>query len=118
MGWSIPWYSSYGSDFNYDFHVTIDPDRGSDEYNYQKVDDLGDSWNGWKGELPGVSTFLDSDGDIFHTYSSYERGTDLLINTFNYLDLTVLGRQEDWEEPKGRSDAKAMEWVRRHDKYI
>lgn len=117
MGWEIPWYSSSGSDFNYDFHVSIDPERGSEEYNYINVHDRGDSWDGWKGEMPGVSAFLRDNGNIFHTYSSYERGLDLLVNTFNYLDLTALGRQEDWEEPKGRSDAKSMQWVRRHDKY-
>jgi predicted dithiol-disulfide oxidoreductase (DUF899 family) len=117
MDWKIPWYSSFGSDFNYDFHVTIDPEQGSAEYNYQNVRDLGNSWDGWKGEMPGVSTFLHDNQNIFHTYSSYERGLDLLVTTFNYLDLTALGRQEEWEEPKGRSDSKMMEWVRRHDQY-
>jgi len=117
MGWEIPWFSSFGSDFNYDFHVTIDPEKGSDEYNYKNVRDRGNSWDGWKGEMPGVSTFLRNDESVFHTYSSYERGLDLLLNTYNYLDLSALGRQEDWEKPSGRSDAKMMEWVRRHDKY-
>ena len=117
MDWKIPWYSSYGSDFNYDFHVSIDPEHGSEEYNYINVYDRGDSWDGWKGEMPGVSVFLRNHGNIFHTYSSYECGLDLLVNTFNYLDLTTLGRQEDWEEPKGRSSTKAMQWVRRHDNY-
>jgi len=117
MGWEIPWYSSFGSDFNYDFHVTIDPEKGSAEYNYKNVRDRGNSWDSWKGEMPGVSTFLRNDDRVFHTYSSYERGLDLLLNTYNYLDLTALGRQEDWEKPSGRSDAKMMQWVRRHDKY-
>lgn len=118
MEWKIPWYSSYGNDFNYDFQVTIDPEHGSEEYNYVNVRDRGESWNGWKGEMPGVSVFLQINSNIFHTYSSFERGLDLLVNTFNYLDLTPLGRQEEWEEPRGRSNAKAMQWVRRHDKYI
>jgi predicted dithiol-disulfide oxidoreductase (DUF899 family) len=117
MGWKIPWYSSFGSDFNYDFHVTIDPEKNSAEYNYKNVRDRGNSWDGWKGEMPGVSTFLRNSDRVFHTYSSYERGLDLLLNTYNYLDLTALGRQEDWEKPPGRSDAKMMQWVRRHDKY-
>lgn len=117
MGWDIPWYSSIDTDFNYDFHVTIDPEKNSAEYNYQHVQDRGESWSGWKGEMPGISTFLKMDENIYHTYSSYERGLDLLVGTFNYLDLTVLGRQEDWEEPQGRSDKKAMQWVRRHDQY-
>jgi predicted dithiol-disulfide oxidoreductase (DUF899 family) len=117
MGWKIPWCSSFGSDFNYDFHVTIDPEKSSAEYNYKNVHDRGKSWDGWKGEMPGVSTFLRSDDHVFHTYSSYERGLDVLLNTYNYLDLTALGRQEDWEKPSGRSDSKMMQWVRRHDKY-
>jgi predicted dithiol-disulfide oxidoreductase (DUF899 family) len=54
---------------------------------------------------------------VFHTYSTYARGCDLLVGTFNYLDLTPLGRQEDWEEPAGRSDGPFMHWVRRHDRY-
>jgi predicted dithiol-disulfide oxidoreductase (DUF899 family) len=67
--------------------------------------------------MPGVSTFLRKGDNVFHTYSSYERGLDILLNTYNYLDLTALGRQENWETPSGRSDAKMMEWLRRHDKY-
>jgi len=117
MGWEIPWFSSFGNDFNYDFHVSIDPEKGSSEYNYKNVRDLGASWDGWKGEMPGVSTFLRKGDNVFHTYSSYERGLDILLNTYNYLDLTALGRQENWETPSGRSDAKMMEWLRRHDKY-
>jgi Bacterial protein of unknown function (DUF899) len=54
---------------------------------------------------------------VFHTYSAYARGTDLLVGTYNYLDMTALGRQEDWEEPRGRSDGPFMAWLRRHDEY-
>ena len=69
-------------------------------------------------ELPGLSVFYkDAAGDIFHSYSTYARGLDLLAGTYNYLDLTPLGRQEDWEEPPGRSDGPFMHWVRHHDKY-
>jgi predicted dithiol-disulfide oxidoreductase (DUF899 family) len=117
MGWDVPWVSSHGGEFNYDFHVTIDPSRGSSEYNYQDVEDLGESWQGWQGELPGISAFLRDGERVFHTYSSYARGGDLLLGTYNWLDLTALGRQEDWEEPAGRSDGPFMSWVRRHDKY-
>lgn len=117
MGWTVPWYSSYGSDFNYDQHVTIDPAVGATEYNYRDAASLGDDWQGWAGELPGTSAFLRHDARIFHTYSSYARGGDLLLGTYNWLDLTARGRQEDWEEPPGRSDGSFMHWVRHHDRY-
>jgi predicted dithiol-disulfide oxidoreductase (DUF899 family) len=119
MGWTIPWYSSYGSDFNYDFHVTLDQAIAPVEYNYKDQAEIekNPDWVGWSGELPGISAFL-RDGDrIFHTYSSYARGGDLLLGTYNWLDLTALGRQEDWEQPPGRSDGAFMAWVRRHDEY-
>ncbi len=111
MGWTFPWYSSHGSDFNYDFHVTIDPAVTPPEYNFQVFD--GD----WTGELPGTSVFLRDGEEVFHTYSSYARGGDVLLGTYNYLDLTPLGRQEDWEKPEGRSDGPFMSWLRRHDEY-
>ncbi len=117
MGWDVPWYSSAGSDFNYDFQVTYDPARGSTEYNYR--DKAGDpGWQDWSGEQPGTSAFL-RDGDrVLHTYSSYARGGDLMIGTYNWLDLTVLGRQEGWEQPPGRSDSpQIMGWLHRHDQY-
>jgi predicted dithiol-disulfide oxidoreductase (DUF899 family) len=85
MGWQFPWYSSYGSDFNEDFHVT-----------------QNDS------EQPGTTVFLRQDGSIYHTYSTYARGGEILLNTFNFLDLTPLGRQED---------DGIMNWVRLHDEY-
>ncbi|HUP00967.1 MAG TPA: DUF899 domain-containing protein [Gemmatimonadota bacterium] len=111
MDWKFPWYSSFGSDFNYDFHVTIDASVVPAEYNYASLDD------DWTGEVPGISVFLREGTNVFHTYSSYARGGDLLLGTYNYLDLTPLGRQEDWEEPAGRSDGPFMWWVRRHDAY-
>jgi predicted dithiol-disulfide oxidoreductase (DUF899 family) len=116
MGWDIPWYSSHKSDFNYDFHVTLDPSVAPVEYNYVRHEGDG----GLKGksmEGHGVSTFIRDEDNIYHTYSTYGRGVDLLLNTYNWLDLTALGRQEDWEEPKGRSDGPFMHWVRRHDRY-
>ncbi|MBI1967349.1 MAG: DUF899 family protein [Gemmatimonadetes bacterium] len=72
---------------------------------------------GWPHEGFGVSAFL-RDGDrVFHTYSMYARGGDVLMGTYNWLDLTALGRQENWEQPPGRSDGPAMSWLRRHDRY-
>jgi predicted dithiol-disulfide oxidoreductase (DUF899 family) len=95
-GWTFPWYSSYGSDFNYDFGVTLDPAVAPPRYNYRPVD--------LEGEYPGQSCFV-RDGDrVFHTYSSYARGAEMTGGSYYYLDLTALGRQEDWEEPKGRAD--------------
>ena len=120
MGWTVPWFSSYGSSFNYDFHVTIDSDVAPVQYNYKDAAQLeaeNADWRGWSGEQPGTSAFVRHDDRIFHTYSSYARGSDLLIGTYNWLDLTARGRQEDWEEPAGRSDGPMMHWIRRHDQY-
>ncbi|ALC81202.1 MULTISPECIES: DUF899 domain-containing protein [Bacillus] len=121
MGWNIPWYSSYGSDFNYDFHVTLDESVAPIEYNYLTKDELVQKGvpidSGQSMEVPGVSTFLRDGERIFHTYTTYARGTDPLLGIFNYLDLTALGRQEDWEQPPGRSDGNGKTWLRRHDEY-
>jgi predicted dithiol-disulfide oxidoreductase (DUF899 family) len=93
-GWTFPWWSSYGSDFNADFGVTLD---GSGEYNFRPTDLVG--------EMPGLSCFLQVDGRVFHTYSQYARGAEWTGGSYAYLDLTALGRQEDWEEPEGRADS-------------
>lgn len=82
--WTVPWFSSYGSDFNYDFGVTDDG-----------------------GEKPGLSVFLHEGEDILHSYSTSGRGVDILLGTYNYLDLTPLGRQEAWEERLNNSIAPA-----------
>jgi predicted dithiol-disulfide oxidoreductase (DUF899 family) len=101
LGWVIPWYSSYGTDFNYDFWVTLDRQRGQLEYNFRADPDLLGSEETEEGS--GVSCFIDGQDDgIFHTYSAFARGTEFLGNSYTFLDLTVLGRQEDWEEPKDR----------------
>lgn len=108
MGWTFPWYSSYGSDFNYDFHVTFDESVTPIEYNYRtkaEIEQAGTPVGEWEQpfDLHGLSVFL-RDGDrVFHAYSAYARGTDNLGFISNFLDLTPLGRQEDWEEPKGRA---------------
>ncbi|HKA89354.1 MAG TPA: DUF899 domain-containing protein [Haliangiales bacterium] len=111
MGWSFPWLSSFGSDFNYDFHVTLDEAAGSDEYNYAKAAALVQERKLWsaRGELPGLSFFLRDGDDVFHTYSTYQRGLDLLLNTYNFLDLSPLGRQEEGDRTQG--------WIRHHDRY-
>jgi len=95
MGWTVPFYSSFGSDFNYDFHVTLDEAVAPVEYNYRSKEELEQAGQSWatQGEQPGTSVFLREGGRVFHTYSSYARGGDLLLGTFNYLDLTPLGRQ-------------------------
>jgi len=112
MGWTFPWYSSFSNDFNYDFHVSLDEAAGSVEYNYEDAAALHRAGKLWstKGEMPGLSVFLRDEENIFHTYSTYARGLDLLLNTYNCLDLTALGRQDNQE---GNPQAR----VRHHDKY-
>ena len=99
-GWFVPWYSSQGSDFNLDYGVTLDPLAGQVDYNYAPRAD----WvaPGETSELPGMSCFLREGEEIYHTYSSYQRGVEYVGNAYTLLDLTALGRQELWEEPKGR----------------
>lgn len=95
MGWTIPWYSSFGSDFNYDFGVTT----GNDE-------------------KFGLSVFLREGADIFHTYFTNGRGVEHLGSNWSYLDLTPFGRQETWEDaPEGWPQTPPYEWWRHHDKY-
>jgi predicted dithiol-disulfide oxidoreductase (DUF899 family) len=94
-GWDWPWYSSFDSDFNYDFQVTLDEDVAPAEYNYRPQP-------GEKGERPGTSVFFRLGDDIFHTYSTFARGGEYLTNTSALLDVTPYGRQEDWEDsPSG-----------------
>jgi predicted dithiol-disulfide oxidoreductase (DUF899 family) len=108
-GWSFPWYSSHGSDFNYDFHVTLDESVTPVEFNFRNREELEAAGMGWltedSSEQPGYSIFLRDNGQIFHTYSMYARGAEWLGGSYAFLDLTPLGRQEAWEEPKGRADA-------------
>src|SRR5258708_30082450 len=100
--WTVPWYSSFGSDFNYDFQATLDTARPQLEYNYHAAPDViadGET----SAEVPGVSCFLRDGDQVFHTYSTWARGTDTIGSSYSWLDLTALGRQEDWEEPQGRA---------------
>ena len=106
-GWDFPWYSSFGSDFNYDYHVSLDATVAPVELNFRGPDELVERGLGWTldgpTEQPGHSVFLVADGEIFHTYSMFARGSEWLGGSYAFLDITALGRQEDWEEPKGRS---------------
>jgi predicted dithiol-disulfide oxidoreductase (DUF899 family) len=104
MGWKFKWVSSYGSDFNHDFHVSFAPEeKQTAEYNYVN--------GGFPSEeAPGLSAFIKQDGAVYHTYSTYSRGLDILIGAYNFLDMA----------PKGRDEvglSHGMAWVRRHDEY-
>ena len=106
MGWRFPWVSSFESDFNHDFGVSFSKDElaeGNKPYNYGTMEFPAE-------EAPGASMFLRKDGEIFHTYSTYGRGLDILLPTYNWLDLTAKGRDED-------GLAWPMAWVRHHDRY-
>jgi predicted dithiol-disulfide oxidoreductase (DUF899 family) len=95
--WTFPWYSSFGSDFNYDFHVTMDDSVTPAEYNYRSAAEHRQGGMPWytEGEQPAVSVFLREGGRVFHTYSTFARGSEHLVSTAMFLDLTPLGRQED-----------------------
>jgi predicted dithiol-disulfide oxidoreductase (DUF899 family) len=108
-GWTFPWYSSNGSDFNYDFHVTLDESVAPVMYNYRtKAEHERAGTSVYvEGEQPiegpGRSSFV-RDGDaVFHTYSVFARGLETIGGSYYLLDETALGRQEEWEEPKGRA---------------
>lgn len=95
MGWTIPWYSSAGSDFNRDFGATLD-----------------------NGEMFGVSVFIRDGERIYRSYFTTRRGAEYLGSNFSYLDLTPLGRQENWEDsPAGRPQTAPYQWWRLHDEY-
>ena len=106
MGWQFKWVSSNGTDFNYDFGVSFPPEavaKGRIGYNYGTSPHL-------REELPGVSTFYkDEAGDVFHTYSTYGRGVEVMMGTYRMLDLTPKGRDEQ--------GGRGMAWVRHHDRY-
>jgi len=100
MNWEFPWYSSYGTDFNYDFKVTQDEGVAPVEYNFKSKDELekrGMTYH-TRGEQPGMSVFLKEGQDVFHTYSSYARGIEKLMGTYLMLDITPLGRQDGDKE--------------------
>jgi predicted dithiol-disulfide oxidoreductase (DUF899 family) len=107
MGWQFRWVSSYGTDFNYDFGVSFTPEeraKGKIDYNFGDWRLVGEEW-------PGVSVFAKDDaGNVFHTYSTYGRGVEVMMGTYRMLDLTPKGRDET-------GDAARMGWVRHHDRY-
>lgn len=107
MGWTFKWVSSFGSDFNFDYHVSFteeDEKRGKVFYNFADMDYMGD-------EMPGTSVFFKNEaGEIFHTYSAFARGSELMGGVYGILDVTPKGRNEP---PGGNLTA----WVRRHDEY-
>jgi predicted dithiol-disulfide oxidoreductase (DUF899 family) len=107
MGWQFAWASSHGNDFNRDFHVSFTPaDRvdGAVYYNFHMTPFPQE-------EAPGISVFYrDADGQVFHTYSTFGRGVEVMMGTYNLIDLTPKGRDED-------GMAYGMEWVRHHDRY-
>lgn len=99
-GWDIPWYSSFGSDFNYDFHVTNDEKVAPVEYNFRNKAELEAARvsNATSGEEHGLSVFFRIGEDVFHTYSVYARGTEPLTDARALLDMTPYGRQQDFED--------------------
>jgi predicted dithiol-disulfide oxidoreductase (DUF899 family) len=102
--WSVPWFSSFGSDFNYDFHVTLDGNVAPVEYNYRNKAEMEarKGPNLMEGEAHGLSVFFRLDDDIFHTYSVYARGVESLTDAYSLLDTTPYGRQQDFEDsPQG-----------------
>lgn len=104
MRWHFRWVSSNNSSFNYDFRVSFSPEEaasGHIDYNFGEWRDTGEEW-------PGVSAFFKDDaGDVFHTYSTFGRGVEVMMGTYAMLDLM----------PKGRNEAEGMDWVRHHDRY-
>ncbi|MFM9845757.1 MAG: DUF899 domain-containing protein [Hyphomicrobiaceae bacterium] len=114
MGWQFKWVSSHGNDFNYDFRVSFTPEelaKGEVSYNYGTWRFPREKVPFPSGELPGISVFYKDDaGDVFHTYSTYGRGVEVMMGTYNMLDLAPQGRGE-------RDVDYKMEWVRHHDRY-
>jgi len=103
MGWAVPWFSSFGSDFNVDFGVSPAEPQPAE---YQD------------GETFGLSVFLRDGDDVYRTYFTNGRGVEMLGTTWSFLDLTPLGRQEDWEDsPAGYPQTSRYQWWRRHDEY-
>jgi predicted dithiol-disulfide oxidoreductase (DUF899 family) len=98
MGWTFPWYSSFGSEFNYDYHVTLDEAVAPIEYDYrpaQELIDRGQPWFAQPGEKGGVSVFYRDGDTVLHTHTTYGNAIDLLLASEMYLDLAPLGRNEE-----------------------
>jgi predicted dithiol-disulfide oxidoreductase (DUF899 family) len=108
MGWNFNWASSTGTDFNFDYQASTRPEELKAKkviYNFKEMEPFSD-------QMHGCSTFYkDEKGDIYHTYSTYSRGVDMLNIAYHFLDLTAKGRDEDW------SQKHSSDWVRHHDRY-
>jgi predicted dithiol-disulfide oxidoreductase (DUF899 family) len=104
-GWTINWLSSFGSDFNYDYHATLDDKVKPAEYNYRNREEMSAAVGHpvkMQGEQHGLSVFFRVDGNIFHTYSTYARGCESLSDSYRLLDVTPYGRQQEFEDsPQG-----------------
>ena len=119
MGWTFPWYSSFGSAFNYDFHATLDDRVAPVLLHFRTEAELAHAGTPWTGgrwaddmretEVPGISAFLRVGEEVFHTYPTYGRGIEEFNNGYPHLDLIALGRQEEWEKPEGRSVALGLQ---------
>ncbi|MBD1915721.1 MULTISPECIES: DUF899 domain-containing protein [Cyanophyceae] len=98
--WTLPWFSSFASDFNYDFHVTLDAAVAPVQYNYRDQEELASNLDQhfMQGESHGMSVFFRIDDEVFHTYSTYARGCEGLTDAYSLLDLTPYGRQQDFED--------------------
>lgn len=116
MGWKFPWVSSLGSNFNFAFHATLDDTVEPVLLHFKTKEQLEQTGTPWSKEdpqpwtpdlngteMPGLSVFLRVGDEVFLTYNTFGRGIEKFHNGYPYLDLTPLGRQESWEEPKGRS---------------
>lgn len=113
MGWDFPWYSSFESDFNYDFHATLDDRVAPVLLHFKDEAELSVTGTPWGGEqwdeslrgteMPGLSVFALIDDEIYLTYATFGRGLEEFHHGYPYLDLTLLGRQEEWERPAGRA---------------
>jgi len=106
MEWDFTWVSSLKNGFNYDYQVTLDPEKGYSTYNYWPFD--------FRGELPGLSVFIRANEEILHSYSTYLRGIDVFLPMYHLLDATPLGRQEDKSNSMAAGEAS---WIRYHDSY-
>ena len=106
MGWDFIWVSSFKNDFNYDYQVTLDPEKGYSTHNYRPFD--------FRGELPGLSVFIRANDEVLHSYSTYLRGIDVFLPMYHLLDATPLGRQEDKSNSMAAGEAS---WIRYHDSY-
>jgi predicted dithiol-disulfide oxidoreductase (DUF899 family) len=106
MKWTFRWVSSYCNDFNYDYHVTMDPNKGDSTLNYKKV--------ALSGEMPGLSVFYRRNDLILHSYSTHLRGLDILLPMYHLLDVTPKGRQEESGNSMAAGDPS---WIRYHDSY-